>query len=75
MAKRKRKTTKVANMQSNSSNMCYVCCPNHKRWGLIILLIGLIYLIQDYTGGPLWWRLNWYTVVFLLIGLCWFSKK
>ena len=75
MAKRRKRTTKSTAMQMSSSNACYICCPNHKRWGLIALLIGLIYLIQDYTGGPAFWRLSWYTVVFLLIGFCWFSKK
>jgi len=75
MTKRKRKAVKAATTQANSSNICYLCCPNHKRWGLIMLLIGLIYLLQDYTGDPVWWRISWYTLVFLLLGFCWFSKK
>ncbi len=79
MAKRRKKstkTTKLTQMQSNYAGACsYCCCPNHRGWGLIILLVGLLFLIKDYTGGPVLWRVSWYTVLFLILGLTMASKK
>ncbi len=41
---------------------CKVC-------GWIILVIGFLFLLQD-TGRWAFWNLSWYTVVFLLVGIC-----
>ncbi|MBW2990956.1 hypothetical protein KY348_04585 [Candidatus Woesearchaeota archaeon] len=49
-------------------------CPMWISW--IVLIIGILYLISDIlTWGPFWWDLNWWTAVFLILGLAGISKK
>ncbi|MAE13049.1 hypothetical protein CMO92_00650 [Candidatus Woesearchaeota archaeon] len=51
-------------MAKNRRKNC--CCS--AQWGTIILILGVLYLLQDLTYID-WWRLSWFTVVFLLLGL------
>lgn len=49
--------------------MCLMC-ENNRKCGIVILIIGLLYLIKDYGLFDVsWWKLSWYTVIFLAIGL------
>ena len=45
-----------------SSGCCNPC------WGLLIVIIGVIYLLIDYNVIT-WWKLSWWTTAFLLIGI------
>ena len=48
--------------------------PGWKGWALLV--VGVLYLAQDLGWGwASWWNLNWWTVAFLLWGLCHVSKK
>lgn len=51
-------------------------CPvSKKTCGIVILVVGLLYLASDLKWIS-WWTLNWYTVAFLMVGLCkLFHKK
>jgi hypothetical protein len=52
------------------------CCCN-PCWGLVIVIIGIVYLLIDY-GIITWFRLSWWTTAFLLIGIymvCCAQKK
>ncbi|MBI4453689.1 hypothetical protein HY636_03520 [Candidatus Woesearchaeota archaeon] len=45
-----------------------MCCDKCKKLcGLLFLIAGVLFLLQDLN---LWnfWGLNWYTIVFLLVG-------
>ena len=44
---------------------------------LVILLVGILYLLQDIGFGLDWWTLRWYTVLFIIVGLahCCNDKK
>jgi hypothetical protein len=59
----------VINMAKKDS-----CCSNPKNWGLLMLAIGILYLGQD-LGWWSFWTFNWWTIVFLLIGVHHFNKK
>lgn len=53
--------------------MCDSAC-GWKGWALLV--VGVLYLAQDLGWGfASWWNLNWWTVAFLLWGLCHVSKK
>lgn len=43
-------------------------CQHHKIFGWVFLIVGILYLIKDF-GGWDFWGIQWYTVLFLLIGL------
>jgi len=51
------------------------------KWiGWVVLILGIIYLIADIMNwgkeGPIrWWGLNWWTAVFILVGLWVLTKK
>ena len=48
-------------------------CPAWCAW--IVLIIGIIYLLQDLNVWN-WWPFNWWTVLFVLMGLKFvFHKK
>ncbi len=36
--------------------------------GISVLVAGIIFLLQD-LGYASWWALNWWTVLFLLVGI------
>ena len=42
-------------------------CPAWISW--IVLIIGILYLIKDIMAWTVWWDLNWWTAVFVLMGL------
>ncbi|MBS3121254.1 hypothetical protein J4434_00020 [Candidatus Woesearchaeota archaeon] len=50
--------------------MCDKC---GKLCGLLLLVIGILFLLQDLAVWS-FWNLNWYTVAFLLFGLCHLGK-
>jgi len=41
-------------------------CCKHQAW--ILLIVGILYLLQD-LGSITFWNVSWYTVVFVLWGL------
>jgi hypothetical protein len=46
--------------------------PQHKMWlGYLVLLVGILYLIQDYAPASMdWWKVSvWPTAVFVLLGV------
>ena len=51
-------------------------CMGHYApvWGVIVLIIGLLFLMQD-LGTWNFWGLQWYTVLFILAGVSMFFKK
>jgi len=49
------------------------CCPMSKCCGWVLLAIGVLYLLQDLSVIT-WWKVNWWTVLFLLLG-CKVLKK
>lgn len=44
-----------------------------KTCGLLALIFGVLFLIQDMTTWD-FWGINWWTIVFLLMGLKVFMK-
>lgn len=54
---------KKANVCTISS--CGYCNP---CWGLVLIIIGILYLLMDY-GIITWFGLSWYTTVFILLGI------
>ncbi|MBT4823847.1 hypothetical protein HN695_00590 [Candidatus Woesearchaeota archaeon] len=48
-------------------------CSCKKFCGLLVLLVGVLFLLQDLA---IWnfWNLNWYTVAFLLLGFAHLGK-
>lgn len=46
--------------------LCDKCC---KMMALLTLVLGVLFLLQDLAVWA-FWNLNWYTVAFLLMGLC-----
>ncbi len=35
----------------------------------IFVIVGILYALQDYGVALNWWKFNWYTVIFLILGL------
>jgi len=35
----------------------------------VVLIIGILYLIKDIMNWGYWWSLNWYTALFIILGL------
>jgi len=50
-----------------------VKCPVWLSW--VVLIIGILYLIKDIMAWTEWWSLNWYTAMFILLGLGGILKK
>ncbi|MBC8495078.1 hypothetical protein H8D36_02915 [archaeon] len=52
-----------------------MCCG--KTLGIIFFIIGIIYLVADLVAGWNFWGINWWTVMFILVGLgaCLGKKK
>ncbi|MBI4440994.1 hypothetical protein HY639_02395 [Candidatus Woesearchaeota archaeon] len=59
---------------AKKAESCPSCGPSKctqclRWWGLVVTLIGVLYLGQD-MGWWTFWRINWWTAGFLLVGLC-----
>lgn len=51
-------------------------CPMNQTWAIIILIIGVLYLLQDLgVAAVSFWTFKWYTIMFLIIGLMAILKK
>ena len=44
-------------------------CPHHKWFGWIVLVVGVLYLLQDLNVVSWLSWLNWWTALFVLLGL------
>lgn len=51
-----------------AKNVCKDGCFCSPCWGLILVIIGILYLLLDY-GLITWWKLSWWTTAFILIGI------
>lgn len=68
----------MAKAMSSKDSCCSSgsCCES-KCWmwkGVVILVVGLLYLLDDYGYGFMWWQVSWYTALFVLMGLCFLWK-
>ena len=51
------------------------CCKAMpKNWAIITLIIGILYLGQE-IGWWTFWTFSWWTVVFLMLGVCNLQKS
>ena len=50
---------------------------NGATCGLVLLIVGLLYLWSNLNGSANFWDIEWYTAAFLLLGLkmLWASSK
>ncbi|MEK6835914.1 MAG: hypothetical protein AABX55_02730, partial [Nanoarchaeota archaeon] len=49
-----------------------VCrCPHHTVFRWVVLVVGVLFLLRDFgwLGGWDFWGVQWWTAVFLLVGL------
>ena len=46
--------------------------PGWMSW--LVLIIGVLYLLQNYGVALAWWKVDWSTAAFLLLGL-WYAFK
>ncbi|AJF62518.1 MAG: hypothetical protein QT11_C0001G0370 [archaeon GW2011_AR20] len=60
----------MAMMKRDMGGMC--SCPHHSWFGWIVLVLGVLFLLQD-LGLITWWGwLNWWTAAFVLFGVAGF---
>ena len=50
------------------------CCGCAKWVGWVVLVAGVLWLLGDY-GSASWWRVSWWTLGALVLGLSWVLKK
>ena len=48
-------------------------CPNWAAWATLV--VGILYLLQDYGFGLTWWQVNWWTALFVIWGLVSVTKN
>ena len=78
MAKR-RKSRKIATSKKIKANIAVPSQRNQsytsasRNLGWLFLIIGILFLLTD-LGITTFWTINWYTLLFLFIGL-WMIKK
>ncbi|MBS3176038.1 hypothetical protein J4457_02265 [Candidatus Woesearchaeota archaeon] len=59
----------MVKMMKSEGQTCPSCSSNMCMWcGVLVLVIGILYLLQD-MGRITWWTYNWYTVAFILLGV------
>ena len=71
MAKRKMSTSNTSSPMKSTSGACSTGgCPKQcaMTGGIVLLVIGILYLLQD-IGTISWWTYSWWTVLFILLGL------
>lgn len=73
MAKRKRSSSTSNRIQIKSNNNISDYCCDCKSWGWLFLILGIIYVFSD-LGWVNWWNIQWYSILFLLLGLKWIKK-
>ncbi len=57
-------------MAKETAVACPVCDTGVcKGFALVALIIGVLFLLQD-LGIWAFWNISWYTVGFILVGLC-----
>ncbi len=68
MAKRRRKAPMAKMTTSKDSYGAMKCGCHGPGWGLVLLILGILFLLQDLT---IWsfWNLNWWTVLLIAFGL------
>jgi len=59
---------KGASEAGSESTKGKMCCSG-QSYGWILLVIGIIYLLQDYGVAVSFWKVSWWTAAFVLIGL------
>ncbi|MBT7902255.1 hypothetical protein HN587_00175 [Candidatus Woesearchaeota archaeon] len=75
----KRRVTKKTATKLHKTHKPEVCetkkdCKCHCfGWGILILVLGLLFLAKDY-GLVSWFKPSWWSVVFVLAGLKWVFK-
>lgn len=48
-------------------------CPQWVAW--VVLIVGILWLLQDYGVALGFWRVGPWTAVFVLLGLSWVAKS
>ena len=48
-------------------------CPKWMAW--VVLIVGILYLLQDYNVALPWFTVGPWTAVFVLLGLSWTLGK
>ena len=74
MAKRRRKASSAKMTMPRANGSMHGNCCNGPGWGLVLLIVGVLFLLQDTV---IWnfWNLSWWTVVFIVFGLGALLKK
>ena len=75
MAKRKRRSSSTAKRRvqvRTSSNGSNTYC-DYKGLGWLFFIVGILYLFTD-LGWIGWWTIQWWTILFLLMGIKWIKK-
>ena len=57
----------MAKNMAMTGGMCD--CSHHKGFGWVFLVVGILYLLQDLDIISWFGWLNWWTALFVLIGL------
>ena len=77
MAKKKSSSKSTGSAQRASpkaaAEVCSSCCGG-KWFGWLVLVAGVLWLLNDY-GSAAFWKVNWWTLGALLVGLGWVMKK
>ena len=53
--------------------MMHMCGKCSKIFGSLVLIAGILFLLQD-IGTWAFFNLNWYTVIFLIIGVSYWGS-
>ncbi|MBW2978253.1 hypothetical protein KY331_05385 [Candidatus Woesearchaeota archaeon] len=62
-------------MAKEAACTCPICGTGLcKGLALIALIVGILFLLQD-LGIWAFWNISWYTVGFILVGLCFILHK
>ncbi|MFH1053479.1 MAG: hypothetical protein V1740_03620 [Candidatus Woesearchaeota archaeon] len=53
--------------------MGHMCSKCGKLCALLVLVLGVLFLLQDLKVWN-FWNISWYTILFLLMAICMFCK-